>query len=259
MPTDALSVAMSGLVAILAAMTLLWALSLRLKDVSIVDPFWGPGFVLVTVTYLVSDARFTDRGLLVLVLVTAWAARLGYHLLRRNRREGEDPRYAAMRARGGPGWARRSLFTVFWLQAVLLWVISAPLFGSVISDRPLGAGDVAGTVVFLIGFAIESLADLQLARFKADPGNRGRVLDAGLWRYSRHPNYFGEFVLWWGLYLVAAAGGAYWTVIGALLISFLLLKVSGVTMLEEGLKSSKPGYAEYVRRTSTFVPWPPKD
>jgi steroid 5-alpha reductase family enzyme len=148
---------------------------------------------------------------------------------------------------------------VFWLQAVLLWVISAPLFGSVISDRPLGAGDVAGTVVFLIGFAIESLADLQLARFKADPGNRGRVLDAGLWRYSRHPNYFGEFVLWWGLYLVAAAGGAYWTVIGALLISFLLLKVSGVTMLEEGLKSSKPGYAEYVRRTSTFVPWPPKD
>jgi len=259
MPTDALSVAMSGLVAILAAMTLLWALSLRLKDVSIVDPFWGPGFVLVTVTYLVTDARFTDRGLLVLVLVTAWAARLGYHLLRRNRREGEDPRYAAMRASGGPGWARRSLFTVFWLQAVLLWVISAPLFGSVVSSRPLGAGDVAGTVVFLIGFAIESLADLQLARFKADPSNRGRVLDAGLWRYSRHPNYFGEFVLWWGLYLVAAAGGAYWTVIGALLISFLLLKVSGVTMLEEGLKSSKPGYAEYVRRTSTFVPWPPKD
>jgi steroid 5-alpha reductase family enzyme len=258
MPSSLPIVALSGLVVVLGAMTLLWVVSLRLGDASIVDPFWGPGFALVTATYLVVDGRFVERGLLAFVLVTAWAARLGWHLLRRNRREGEDKRYAAMREAGGPGWAVRSLVTVFWLQAVLLWIISAPLFGSVVSDAALGPWDLAGALLFFAGLTVEALADLQLARFKADPGNAGRVLDTGLWRYSRHPNYFGEFVLWWGLYLVAVGGGAYWTVVGALLISFLLLKVSGVTMLERSLKETKPQYADYVRRTSTFVPWPPK-
>lgn len=259
MTPESLLVALSGLAVVLSAMTALWLGSLLRGDASIVDPFWGPGFALVTATYLLVDGRFVDRGLLALVLVTVWAGRLGYHLLKRNRREGEDPRYRAMREAGGPGWALRSLVTVFWLQAGLLWIISAPLFGSVVSTAPLGAWDVVGTVVFLVGLAIESLADLQLARFKADPANRGRVLDRGLWRYSRHPNYFGEFVLWWGLYLVAVGGGAYWSIVGALVISFLLLKVSGVTMLEERLEETKPGYAEYVRRTSTFVPWPPRE
>jgi steroid 5-alpha reductase family enzyme len=258
MHTDVTFVAGSGLVVVVSAMTLLWMLSLRLGDVSIVDPFWGPGFVLVTLTYLLADSRYGARGLLAFGLVTIWALRLGSHLLRRNRREGEDPRYAAMRERGGPGWERRSLFTVFWLQAGLLWVISMPLLGSVVSRASLGVWDLAGTIVFLAGLLVEAVADAQLARFKSDPANRGRVLDEGLWRYSRHPNYFGELVLWWGLYLVAIGGGAYWTVIGSLLISFLLLRVSGVTMLEERLESTKPGYAEYVRRTSAFVPWPPK-
>jgi steroid 5-alpha reductase family enzyme len=254
-----LMVALSGLAVALVAMTLLWLLSLRLGDASIVDPFWGPGFALVTATYLVVDGRYVERGLLAFVLVGAWAARLGWHLFRRNRREGEDKRYAAMREAGGPGWAMRSLVTVFWLQAVLLWIISAPLLGSVTSTAPLGVWDLVGTTIFFLGLTFEALADLQLARFKADPANEGKVLDTGLWRYSRHPNYFGEFVLWWGLYLVAVGGGAYWSVVGSLVISFLLLKVSGVTMLEDSLKSSKPGYAAYVRRTSTFVPWPPKD
>ena len=137
------------------------------------------------------------------------------------------------------------------------WVFSSRAVP--VSSRRVGASVAIGTVVFLVGLTIESLADLQLARFKADPANKGQVFDSGLWRYSRHPNYFGEFVLWWGLYLVAAAGGAYWTVVGALLISFLLLRVSGVTLLERSLTETKPQYAEYVRRTSAFVLWPPKD
>ncbi len=252
-------VAVSGLAVVLVAMTLLWVVSVRLRDASIVDPFWGPGFAIVTATYLVVDGRYVERGLLAFVLVAAWAARLGWHLLRRNRKEGEDKRYAAMREEGGPGWTFRSLFTVFWLQAGLLWIISAPLLAGVTSTAPLGAWDLAGTLVFLVGLAVESLADLQLARFKADPANRGKVLDTGLWRYSRHPNYFGEFVLWWGLWLVALGAGAWWSVVGPLLISFLLLKVSGVTMLERSMEETRPGYEEYVRRTSTFVPWPPKD
>ena len=259
MSPTTLTVALIGLAVVLVAMTLLWVVSLLREDTSIVDPFWGPGFAIVTVAYLLADGRFGDRGLLTLVLVTAWAVRLGYHLLKRNFREGEDARYRKWREEAGAAWPLRSLFTVFWLQALLLWGVSMPLLGSVRSTARLGALDLVGTVVFLIGLTIESLADLQLARFKADPSNRGRVLDSGLWRYSRHPNYFGEFVLWWGLYVVAAAGGAYWTVVGALLISFLLLRVSGVTLLERSLKETKPQYAEYVRRTSSFVLWPPKD
>lgn len=258
MPPTTLTVALSGLGVVLAAMTGLWVVSLLREDTSIVDPFWGPGFALVTVAYLVVDGRFSDRGVLTLVLVTLWAVRLGYHLLRRNLREGEDARYRKWREEGGTAWPIRSLFTVFWLQAVLLWLVSMPLLGSVRSAAPLGPVDLVGTGVFLVGLAIESLADLQLTRFRSDPANRGRVLDSGLWRYSRHPNYFGEFVLWWGLWLVAVGGGAYWTVAGPLLLTFLLLRVSGVKLLERSLEEAKPEYAEYVRRTSTFVPWPPK-
>jgi steroid 5-alpha reductase family enzyme len=252
------TVALAGLGVILAAMTLLWLLSLRLRDASIADPFWGPGFAIVTATYYLVDGRFGARGTLALVLVLAWASRLGWHLLRRNRREGEDPRYRAMRARHGDRFGRVSLFSVFWLQGGLLWLISAPLFGSVISDAPLGAWDFAGAVVFALGLVMETVADLQLKRFRADPARKGTVLDTGLWRYSRHPNYFGETVLWWGLGLLGIGAGAWWTLAGPAVITFLLLRVSGVTMLEEGLMKSKPGYDEYVRRTSAFVPLPPR-
>lgn len=258
MQAGALTVAFAGLGVTLAAMTVLWLLSLRLRDASIADPFWGPGFALVTATYFLADGRFGARGSVALVLVVAWAARLGWHLLRRNRREGEDPRYQAMRARHGNRFGRVSLFSVFWLQGALLWIISAPLFGAVVSDGPLGPWDAAGTLVFAVGLALETAADLQLKRFRADPSRKGTVLDTGLWRYSRHPNYFGEAVLWWGLGLLGVGAGAWWTLVGPALITFLLLRVSGVTMLEEGLKKSKPGYDEYVRRTSAFVPMPPR-
>lgn len=251
-------VAVSGLVVVLVAMTLLWLVSLRLRDASIVDPFWGPGFALATHAYYFVDGSFSVRGTLVLGLVVLWALRLGLHLLVRNRREGEDPRYQAMRERWGEAFPRVSLFRVFWLQGVLLWIISAPLFGAVVSDAPIGAWDYLGTVAFFVGFAMEAVADNQLRRFKAEASNEGRVLDTGLWRYSRHPNYFGNALLWWGLYLIAVGGGASWTVFGPVIMTFLLLRVSGVTLLEKGLRKSRPGYEEYVERTSSFIPWPPK-
>jgi steroid 5-alpha reductase family enzyme len=251
-------VAAAGLVVVLTSLTLLWLVSLRLRDASIVDPFWGPGFALATLTYWLVDGSPSARGTLVLVLVAAWALRLGWHLLRRNRREGEDPRYAAMRARHGERFPRVSLFRVFWLQGAILWIISLPLLAAVRSDPPLGLLDLLAAAIALSGLVIEATADGQLRRFRADPASRGRVLDTGLWRYSRHPNYFGDAVVWWGLWGVAAAGGAWWTVFSPAAMTFLLLEVSGVPLLEKGLEESRPGYAEYVRRTSAFVPWPPK-
>jgi len=259
MTTDFPLIAASGLCVVLGSMTLLWLVSLRLKDASIVDPFWGPGFAIAAMTYYLVDGSYPNRGTLVLCLVTLWAARLGYHLYVRSRREGEDPRYTAMRTAGGRLFPLISLFTIFWFQAFLLWVISLPILGSIASQAPLGFFDVFGTIVFLVGLTIESVADNQLALFRVAPANKGHVLDTGLWRYSRHPNYFGEAVLWWGLYLIAVGAEAYWTIVGPALITFLLLRFSGVPMLEDGLRASRPGYSEYIKRTSSFVPWPPKN
>jgi len=252
-----LAVSMAGLVAVMIAMALLWLLSLALRDASIVDPFWPWGFVLVGATYAMASGRWGSRVVVVLGLLTAWALRLGLHLLRRNRAEGEDPRYRAMRDRHGSAFGRVSLFTVFWLQGVILWLVSAPVLGAVLGDRgwsPLGA---AGLLTALVGISLEAVADGELRRFRADPDNRGRVLDVGLWRYSRHPNYFGNAVLWWGIYLIAVEAGAAWTIFGPMLMTALLLWVSGVRLLERGLRSTRAGYAEYARRTSAFVPWFP--
>jgi steroid 5-alpha reductase family enzyme len=151
-----------------------------------------------------------------------------------------------------------SLFRVFWLQGAILWVVSAPLYAAVRAPGGLGALDYVGAALVLVGLALESTADLQLTRFRADPANRGRVLDSGLWRYSRHPNYFGDAVVWWGFYSIAVAAGGWWTAFAPAIMTLLLTRVSGVPLLEKGLAASRPGYSEYVRRTSAFVPWPPK-
>ncbi|NJD17947.1 MAG: DUF1295 domain-containing protein [Gemmatimonadetes bacterium] len=254
-----LHVALVGLAAALSAFTLLWAVSVRLRDASIADPFWGPGFLLVGLAYLAAHGNSTPRGFIAVALVAAWAARLGFHLLRRNRSHGEDPRYAAMRAGHGARFWWVSLGTVFWLQAALLWIVSLPVLAAVVGSAPLGAWDAAGVAVFLAGFLTEAVADAQLARFRDDPANRGTVLDRGLWRYSRHPNYFGDALLWWGVYFLAVGAGAPWTVVGPALMTLLLVKVSGVALLERSLVQTRPGYAEYVRRTSAFVPWFPRD
>ena len=244
------------------AMLLLWLLSLRLRDASIVDIWWGPGFAAIAAfSCALAPGGEPAREALVVTLSALWGLRLGAYLLWRNAGKGEDYRYQAMRRRHGVRFARVSLFTVFGLQGLLMWFISLPLQVAQTggSTGGLGALDGIGTSVFCVGLLFESLGDLQLARFKADPANAGRVMDRGLWRYTRHPNYFGDCLVWWGLWLVAcgAPGGVY-TVASPVLMTFLLLRVSGVALLERGLVKRKPGYADYIARTSAFFPRPPR-
>jgi steroid 5-alpha reductase family enzyme len=237
----------------------LWLASLRLRDVSIVDPFWGPGFAAVAWVAL-AVAGPSPRGLLLAALTSAWALRLGWHLWRRRRGHGEDRRYAAMRAAAGPGFRTTSLVTVFLLQAALLWLVSLPLqAGAALSrEAPLGPLDGLGLALFLGGFAFEAVADAQLTRFLAEPGSRGRVMDRGLWALTRHPNYFGDFLLWWGLGAIGLASGASWSLAGPVLMAVLLMRVSGVTLLERTIADRRPGYAKYAARTSAFFPRPPR-
>ena len=240
-------------------MLVLWAASLRLRDVSIVDVFWGPGFAAVAWT-AVAVAGGSPRGLVAAILATVWGLRLGIHLGLRKRGHGEDRRYAAMRTARGPRFAAESLVTVFLLQAALMWVISLQLQAATAlgAGRPLGLLDAAGALVVLTGVAVEATADAQLVRFLARPDSRGRVMQEGLWRWSRHPNYFGDFVVWWGLGFLGVAAGAAWTLVGPALMSVLLLRVSGVTLLEKTIGRRRPGYAEYAARTSAFFPWSPR-
>lgn len=240
-------------------MLLLWLVSLPLRDVSIVDIFWGPGYVLVAwLSYSYSIATQKTCYLLPL-LVTLWGLRLGGYLLYRNWGKGEDKRYAKMRERN-PGFSFLSLFYVFGLQGLLMWIISLPLQLGIPDNRGVvNAFTFIGTGLWLLGIFFEAVGDWQMARFQAKEENQGEVLNTGLWRYTRHPNYFGDFLVWWGFYVLAISpGGQYWTVIGPIIMSILLMKVSGVTLLEKDLKESKPGYAEYVERTNAFFPWFPK-
>ncbi|HET6412397.1 MAG TPA: DUF1295 domain-containing protein [Anaeromyxobacter sp.] len=239
-------------------MVAIWGASLRLRDVSIVDVFWGPAFAAVAWT-AVAVAGPTPRGLLAAVLVTVWGLRLGIHLGLRKRGQGEDRRYAAMRAVRGPRFAAESLLTVFLLQAALLWVISLPLqTAAARGSGSLSTLDALGALVALAGVAVEATADAQLARFLARPGSRGQVMQEGLWRWSRHPNYFGDFLAWWGLGLLGVAAGAAWALVGPTVMSVLLLRVSGVTLLERTISERRPGYTAYAARTSSFFPWPPR-
>ncbi len=259
MSTASLLAIQAGLV--LALLTILWAVSLVLRDASIVDVFWGTGFVFVAWTaYALADGS-QDRALLLALLVTAWGLRLTAHLAHRNLGKGEDYRYAEMRRRHGDGWPLRSLFVVFWLQGALIWVVSLPVQAAMADPTPAGLGllDWVGTAVWAVGLAFEAVGDWQLSRFKADPANRGKVMDRGLWRYTRHPNYFGDFCVWWGIWLVAlAAGSTWWTVVGPAVMSVLLIRVSGIALLERSLSRRRKGYADYVARTSAFFPRPPR-
>ena len=253
--------ALAGLGAIVTALSFVWVLSVKLRDASIADVCWGLGFVTLAWLYCLLSPTMTSRAWLVAALVTIWGARLSLHIFRRNHGKGEDPRYRAMRAAHGPAFWWRSLFTVFWLQGALLWFVALPLLVAVRAARPaaLTAVDGLGVVLFAVGFGFEVVGDSQLARFKAEPSNRGTVLDHGLWRYTRHPNYFGDATLWWGLYAIAAATPGGWlTVLSPALMTFLLMRVSGVTLLEESLKASKPGYRAYIARTPAFFPWFPR-
>ena len=237
-----------------------WLVSLIKRDVSIVDPLWPMVFVAVAWSvWLWGDGAGSGRDGLMLVMVSAWGLRLGGHLTARKWGEPEDFRYQSLRRRLPPFWLW-SLLVVFMLQGLLAVVVSLPV-QEVLGDpgpSPLGWLDWIGAAVWAVGFGFETVSDEQLRRFKADPANRGQVMDRGLWRYSRHPNYFGDCVVWWGIYLVAASAGAWWTIAGPLVMTFLLLRVSGVALLERSIGKRRPGYAEYAARTSAFIPLPPR-
>ena len=253
--------ALAGLIAILTALTFVWMLSVKLRDASIADICWGAGFVMLAWLYCLLSPSLTARSWLVATLITLWGARLSVHIFRRNHGKGEDPRYRAMRASHGRAFWWRSLFTVFWLQGAILWFVALPVLVAVRAPWPtaLTAVDGLGVVLFAIGFGFEVVGDYQLERFRAEPLNHGHVLDSGLWHYTRHPNYFGDATLWWGLYTIATvAPGGWLTLLSPALMTFLLMRVSGVTLLEDGLKASKPGYRSYITRTPAFFPWFPR-
>jgi len=247
-----------GLMVAAIMMITVWIASLVRHDASLVDRVWGAGFVLLGWFYV---ATSPSPHWLAAVLVTVWGLRLSAHLTWRNWGRGEDRRYAAMREKHGGRFALFSLFSVFLLQAVLLWIVAFPLLAAGRGEVQGWGGGVllvAGVLIWATGFVFEAFGDSQLARFKRDPSNSGRVLDYGLWRYTRHPNYFGDMLVWWGLYLVAAAYGGWWTVFSPLLMSLFLARVSGVTLLEKHMRESRPGYRDYVRTTSALIPLPPK-
>ena len=261
-------VALAALAAPLALAFLTWLASVVRHDVSLVDRAWG---LLIASAASVCAALLPgagDRRVWMLALVWIWALRLSAYVSWRNWGHGEDRRYQAIRARNQPNFALKSLYLIFLLQAVLAWLVAAPFlaafFGGTGSPAPLGLLDALGIALAAFGVVSEAVADQQMARFKADPAHRGQVMDRGLWRFSRHPNYFGECCLWWGFWLMAlgAAGiaGAWWSVVSPIVMTVLLLKVSGVSLLERDIAERRPGYREYVARTNAFFPgWPRAD
>jgi steroid 5-alpha reductase family enzyme len=252
-----------GIVAlvILGYMTILWIASLILRNSSIVDIFWGVGFVMANWVYFVlTPEGFVARKWLISILVTIWGFRLSLYILWRNWGKGEDFRYRKWREEAGGKWWWQSFFKVFVLQGVLLWMISAPLLAANIGATPakLTVLDYVAIPLWAIGFFFEAVGDLQMARFRANPADKGTLMNRGVWRYTRHPNYFGDATQWWAYYLVALAAGGFFTIFSPILMTTLLVRVSGVALLEKTLKDEIPGYKEYVETTSAFIPWFPR-
>lgn len=246
-------------ISLLLVSVVFWLISLWRNDVSMVDALWSLMFLLVALTYAAISGDSGPREVLVLALVAVWALRLSAYISWRSHGQPEDHRYQEIRANNEPGFRYKSFYIVFVLQAMLAWVISLPLAGAISGQSDIGFLDYAGVTLFLVGLFFEAIGDLQLSRFRKDPENAGKVLDKGLWRYTRHPNYFGNFTLWWGFYLVALSAGAWWTVVSPLLMTFLLLKVSGVALLEKDIGARRPSYQQYIRRTNAFFPGLPRN
>lgn len=253
--------ALAGLVWIAALALATWVASLVQRDASLADRAW-PAFIGgAALIYAVTLSAPGARSIAVALLAVAWALRLGLYITLRNRGHGEDRRYRQMRERNQPHFGLKSLYLVFGLQAVLAWIVTAPLLVGIAGTRPLGLVDAVGAALAAFGIVFEAVADAQMARFKSSPTERGRVMDRGLWHYSRHPNYFGEACVWWGLWLTAmgAAGWAgAWTAISPVLITVLLLRVSGVRLLEKDMAERRPDYQDYIARTHAFIPGPPR-
>ncbi|MFL9609477.1 DUF1295 domain-containing protein [Methylobacillus sp. Pita2] len=234
-----------------------WLYSIYRHNVHIIDSMWSLYF-LITAWCVASSQPLTERGVWLLLLAMVWGIRLSLYLAIRNWGKPEDYRYQQIRANNSPHFWFKSLYIVFGLQLILAWIIALPLVAGLHGTAPWSWLDVLGLAVIVSGIAYESIADWQLYRFKRNPANQGKVLDHGLWAWSRHPNYFGEAVTWWGFYLVALAAGGWWTIFSPILMMVLLLRVSGVSLLEQTIHERRPQYRDYIKRTSAFFPLPPR-
>lgn len=251
---------LAAAIAIVVLMIGTWLVSLAIRNASIVDIVWGLGFVVVAWVVRAQGDTNTARQWLLVALTSVWGLRLTIHLYWRNHGEPEDYRYRAMRRRHGARFPIVSLATVFAFQGLMMWVVSLPVQLGQVSNTPdLGVLAIIGVAIWVVGIFFETVGDLQLSRFRADPANEGTVMDHGLWRYTRHPNYFGDACVWWGLGLIAAETGlGAWGLIGSAVMTILLVRVSGAALLERSLRKRKPGYEAYIARTSSFVPRPPR-
>lgn len=251
--TDIWLTGLYGLAIMLSMGILTWLYSLTRNDVSIVDSLWSLMFLAAAIFYAFADVM-SMRNLLLLVLVAAWAIRLSVFLSIRNWGQEEDRRYQEIRANNEPHFNSKSLYLVFGLQAALAWIISIPLLFAFSLQAQIGSIELIATGLWIIGFIFEATADQQLYNFKALPENRGKVLNSGIWAYSRHPNYFGECLIWWAFYLFAFSVGAWWTIFSPLLMTLLLLRVSGVSLMEKGITERRADYREYIETTNAFIP-----
>jgi len=247
-----------GLGVIAALVVATWVVSIVKRDASIVDSLWSILFLAAACTYVLQQGDPSSRAYLMLALVVIWALRLAIYITARNWGEGEDRRYQAIRKRNQPNFAFKSLYLVFILQGVLASIVSLPLLAASNSLQPLNALDYLGALVVGFGLIFEAIGDWQLAVFKRDLGNDGKVMDRGLWSYTRHPNYFGECCVWWGFYLLALTSGGWWTIVGPLVMTGLLLRVSGVALLERDIAKRRPEYQRYILQTNAFIPGPRK-
>lgn len=252
---------LNGIMVIMGCLTALWLLSLVIKDASIIDIFWGLGFVIVgwTYTYLIGWEEAGLRAKVFMGMVSLWGLRLAIYLASRNLGKGEDYRYKAWREENGKNWWWLSYIRVFVLQGFILWIVSSIFVPTLMVKGDLGWLEYLGIALWAVGLYFEAVGDWQLTQFKKNPANVGKVMNKGLWKYTRHPNYFGDAVMWWGLFCFCLAHpqGLFY-IFSPIFMTLLLLKVSGVAMLERKLKVSKPQYKDYMEKTSAFVPMIPK-
>jgi len=253
---------LTALPGIVVFMSVVWLVSLAVKDVSIVDVFWGLGFVGIVIYYFVAGEGDPMRRILVLAMVIIWGMRLSVYIFIRNAGKGEDIRYQNFRKKYGEErywWI--SYFQTFLLQGIIMWMVSAPLLASLVYEESqlFGIFDLIGLLLWLGGFLFEAIGDAQLFRFKKNPDNQGKILQSGLWKYTRHPNYFGESLIWLGFGVMSISAGLIWPLVGTAIMIFLLVRVSGVRMLDEVMVSRNPDYQFYIQNTSAFIPWKPRN
>jgi steroid 5-alpha reductase family enzyme len=253
-----------SLAIVVCTAVLLWIVSIIIEDVSIVDSFWSLMILLAGIGFMIeatpsSFSELDSRQLIVSCLLTLWALRLSIHIAVRNHGKEEDERYQQIRRNNQPNFEFKSLYIVFLLQALLSVIVALPLLSVFHTSTPVNIIDYIAFALWCTGMLFEAVSDYQLSKFKRSPVNKSSILNTGLWRYSRHPNYFGEFCIWWSCYLFAAATGHYWSIISPLLMTVLLLKISGVGLMESTITERRPGYAQYIRTTNAFFPWLPSD